>query len=201
MASTEDIDITGLLFEMREGERGALDRLFPLVYDELRRIARSQLRRLRPGQTLNTTGLVHDAYVKLVNQGQAHWQDRAHFFAVSALAMRQILVNYAQRKGAQKRGGGWHRIDFDEALMAPEERADVLLALDEALTRLAALDARLGRVVEYRFFGGMTEKEIAHVLGVTERTVRRDWQKARALLKTLLADEASPDDAPPASTP
>ena len=192
--SSSDIDITGLLVEMREGEHDALDRLFPLVYDELRRIARSQLRKLRPGQTLNTTGLVHDAYVKLVNQGQARWQDRAHFFAVSALAMRQILINYAQQKGAQKRGGGWQRIDFEEALMAPEERADVLLTLDDALTRLTAIDARLGRVVEYRFFGGMTEKEIAHVLGLTERTVRRDWQKARALLKTLLADEAEPDD-------
>lgn len=201
MSSSEDIDITALLVEMREGEHEALDRLFPLVYEQLRRIARSQLRKLRPGQTLNTTGLVHDAYVKLVNQGQARWQDRAHFFAVSALAMRQILVNYAQRKGAQKRGGGWQRIDFDEALKAPEERADVLLTLDEALTRLSALDERLGRVVEYRFFGGMTEKEISHVLGVTERTVRRDWQKARALLKTLLADQTSPGEPPPAQMP
>ncbi len=193
MAPSEEI--TDLLMAMQRGTPDAMNRLFPRVYDELRDIAHRQLRKLRPGQTLNTTALVHEVYLKLVDQTQAGWKDRAHFFAVSALAIRQILVNYAQRQGAQKRGGGWQRLSLDEARLAPDERADVLLALDEALQQLAALDERLSRVVDYRFFGGLTEKEIAHVLGVTERTVRRDWRKAKALLAQALAPNAPPDAA------
>jgi RNA polymerase sigma factor (TIGR02999 family) len=179
-------EITTLLALLQEGRQDAWEQLYRLAYDELRRIARSQLRRLRPGQTLDTTALVHEAYLRLVDQTHTKWQDRAHFFAVSAVAMRRILINYAERQRSLKRGGGWERVDFDDARIASEERALALLNVDAALTRLAALDERLSRVVEYRFFGGMTESEIAAVLHVTERTVRRDWQKAKGLLKLLL---------------
>lgn len=192
MASSEDI--TALLLEWQQGAPDTDKRLYAHVYETLREIAHRQLRRMRPGETLNTTALVHEAYLKLVDQTQARWNDRVHFFAVAALAMRQILINYAQKKSAQKRGGGWQRIDFDEALLAPEERAEVLLALDEALRQLTVLDERLSRVVEYRFFGGLTEAEIGHVLGVTERTVRRDWDKAKRLLAVTLAAYAPPDE-------
>jgi RNA polymerase sigma factor (TIGR02999 family) len=185
--STPD-NVTALLKALQEGRPDAYEQLFGCVYDELRRIARAQLRRLRPGQTLDTTSLVHEVYLRLVDQTRTRWEDRTHFFAVSALAMRQILVNYARQRAALKRGGGWQRAAFDEASLVPEERAEVLLDLDDALTRLALYDERLSRVVEYRFFGGLTEEEIAAVLGVTERTVRRDWNKARALLTSFLED-------------
>lgn len=187
-------DITALLIEWQQGAPDAEKRLYARVYEALREIAHRQLRRRRPGQTVNTTALVHEVYLKLVDQTQAQWQDRVHFFAIAATAMKHILINYAEKKGARKRGGGWQRIHFDEAGLAPEERAEVLLALDEALQHLAALDARLSRVVELRFFGGMTEEEIAHVLGVSERTVRRDWRQAKAFLAQALAAYAPPNE-------
>jgi len=191
MASSSDI--TALLIEMREGAPDADERLFAHVYDALKEIAHRQLRKVRAGQTLNTTAVVHEAYLKLVDQTQAEWKDRVHFFSVAALAMRQILLNYARKKAALKRGGGWQRIDFDEANLAPEGRAEMLLALDDALQQLATLDERLSRVVELRFFGGMTEKEIGHVLGVSERTVGRDWLKAKLILTQTLTSDAQPD--------
>lgn len=192
MASSSDV--TALLIEMREGAPDADERLFAHVYDALKEIAHRQLQKVRAGQTLNTTAVVHEAYLKLVDQTKAEWKDRVHFFSVAALAMRQILLNYARKKGAQKRGGGWQRIDFDEANLAPEGRAELLLDLDEALQQLAAVDERLSRVVELRFFGGMTEVEIAHVLGVTERTIGRDWRKAKAFLTHALVSDAQPDE-------
>jgi len=179
-------DITGLLLAWRAGDAGALDRLFPIVYNELRRIAHRQLGGERPEHTLGTTALVHEAYLKLVDQTRAQITDRAHFFAVAARAMRRILVDYARRHRALKRGGDVAQIDFNEATFTAGERADTLVALDEALTRLADVDERVSRVVECRFFGGLTEEEAAEALGVTARTVRRDWVKAKRWLAQAL---------------
>jgi RNA polymerase sigma factor (TIGR02999 family) len=175
------------LAELRAGRRDALDRLLPLVYHELRRVAHRELRS-RPNDTLSTTALVHEVYLKLVHhQGEADWRDRAHFLGVAAIGMRQILVDLARRRSSEKRGGSRKRVDFEEGLIGSlDDRAGSLLDLDEALTDLAAVDERLARVVECRFFGGMTEQETAAALGVTERTVRRDWTKARALLYQAL---------------
>ena len=181
-----DATITGLLLAWRAGKADALERLFPLVYDELCRIAHAQLRRERAGHTLGTTALVHEAYLKLVDQTRAQWVDRAHFFAVATDAMRRILVDHARRFRAEKRGGDAERVSLSDSMLVAEERAETLLALDDALTQLAALDGRLSRVVECRFFGGLTEEETAEVLGVTARTVRRDWIKAKGWLHRAL---------------
>lgn len=174
--------ITDLLKELGQGRREMVDRLFPLVYHELRRIASRALGPNRPDQTLGTTALVHEAYLKLVDQTHADWRDRVHFFAVAAMAMRQILVDHARQRAALKRGGARRRVSLDDASLSVEDQAEALLELDEALTKLARLDARLGRVVECRFFAGLTEEETAEALGVTARTVRRDWVKAKGLL-------------------
>ncbi len=179
-------DITGLLLAWRSGDPGALDRLFPLVYEELRGIAHRQLRGERPERSLDTTGLVHEAYLKLVDQTRVQWADRAHFFGVAAGAMRRILVDQARRRGALKRGAAPRRVSLTDLPVAIEERADTLIALDEALTELAGVDERLSRVVECRFFGGLTEDETAEALGVTARTVRRDWTKAKGWLHRVL---------------
>jgi RNA polymerase sigma factor (TIGR02999 family) len=175
-------EITELLNDLRKGRKEALDRLFPVVYAELRRIAHRQLRRGQGSGTLGTTALVHEAYIKLVAPSRAEWQDRAHFFAVASMAMRQILVDSARQRIAGKRGGSRRRVALDDEAIGVEDRAEALLELDEALTKLAAVDARLARVVECRFFGGLTEEETAEALGVTARTVQRDWVKARGLL-------------------
>lgn len=179
-------DVTTLIRAWRNGRAEASAGLFPRVYDELKRLAHGQLGRARPMHTLDTTALVHEAYLKLVDQTHAQWQDRAHFFAVAATAMRHILINYARRRSAQKRGGEWRQVTFDEARLGPAARAETLVALDQALEELAVVDARLASVVEYRFFGGLTEAEIGCVLGVTERTVRREWSKAKAFLTRAL---------------
>ena len=179
-------DITALLLAWRGGDHAAFDRLFPAVYEELRGIAHRQLRRERPDHTLGTTALVHEAYFKLVDQTRAQWEDRAHFFAVAASAMRRILVGYARRHRAVKRSG--KQVTLDDATLIADERADTLLALDEALAQLADVDERLARVVECRFFGGLTEEETAEALGVTARTVRRDWVKAKGWLYQALRE-------------
>ena len=165
--------ITELLLELGHGDERAADVLVPLVYDELRRIASRQLSRVGSGHTLTPTGLVHEAYLRLVDQTRAQWVNRAQFFAVAARLMRRILVDHARRVRAGKRGGGWERLALDDAQIPIEERAGELIALDDALERLAALNPRLSQVVECRFFGGMTEEETAAALGVTDRTVRR----------------------------
>ena len=183
-----------LVEELRDGDAAALDRLLPLVYDELRGIAHRELRRGRPASTLDTTALVHEAYLKLADRACVRPADRTHFLGIAARAMRQVLVDHARRHAAAKRGGGARSVTLDEGAMAAplaDERADALLALDEALTRLAALSERLGRVVECRFVGGLSEQETADALGVTTRTVRRDWVKARAWLHRELHDEAT----------
>lgn len=182
----ESQEITELLGALDCGNQEVLDQLLPLVYGELHRLARRQLGRYRPGATLNTTALVHEAYLKLVDARRARWEDRAHFYAVSARVMRQVLLNYARRGRAQKRGGDWQRITFDEEFLAPVQRAEILLTLDEALIQLAAIDERMSRIVEMRFFGGLTERQTAHVLGVSDRTVRREWRGAKAWLAQFL---------------
>ncbi len=156
------------------------------MYDELRRIAHRQIGRERPGHTLDTTALVHEVYLKLVDQTRVQWADRSHFFAVATQAMRRILVDYARKYCSDKRGGGAIRVSLDDANPAVEDRAELLLAVDEALSELGKLDERLSRVVECRFFGGLTEEETAEVLGVTARTVRRDWSKAKGWLHHVL---------------
>ena len=173
------------------GDPTALDRLFPVVYDQLRVLARAQLGRERAGHTLDPTALVNEAYLKLVVGPQVPWQGRTHFFAIAARAMRQVLIDYARRRGAAKRGGGWQQTTLSGDRVGFEIRLDELLSLDSALDRLGELDERLRQVVEYRFFAGLTEQEIAELLGVTERTVQRDWIKARAWLhKELHPDRA-----------
>jgi RNA polymerase sigma factor (TIGR02999 family) len=174
--------VTSLLLDARGGAPGALDELFPLVYDELRRLAQSQLRAESEGHTLQATALVHEAYVRLVDQTRAQWQNRAQFMAVAACSMRRVLVDYARRYRAAKRGGGWQRIDLEDVQLPLAGRADALIELDDALERLAALNPRLTRVIECRYFGGLTEEETAAALSVTDRTVRRDWIKARGWL-------------------
>ena len=173
-----------------------MDRLMALVYDELHVMARRQLRHRRPGQTLTTTALVHEAYLKLVDHPGATWQDRSHFLSVAALAMRHILVDSARRRVAKKRGGEGVRVPLDDLQLGLDEpsgdaRAVEVIALDRALTSLAALNERLGRLVELRFFGGLNEEETARVMGTSERTVRRDWRKARAFLFQALGGEAA----------
>jgi RNA polymerase sigma factor (TIGR02999 family) len=175
-----------VLTELRSGKHGALDQLIPLLYNELRAIAHRQLALRAPGGTLSTTALVHEAYLKLVDQSHADWRDRAHFLAVASLAMRHVLVDRAKARSAQKRGGDRRRITLDETHIAVDDQPDALLQLDEAMTWLAQLEPRLARVVECRFFGGLTEEEIAEALGVTVRTVQRDWAKARMLLQRQL---------------
>jgi RNA polymerase sigma factor (TIGR02999 family) len=163
------------------GDHEAFADAYAAAYQELRRIAHRQLRSLRPGATLVTTALVHEAFVKLVRH-PVGWDDRTHFFALAARAMRQILVDYARERRSRKRGGDRRRTTLDEAAIPVETIAEEMLGIDRALTRLEVVDARLARLVEWRFFGGMTEEEIAHARGITTRTVRRDWQKARAFL-------------------
>jgi RNA polymerase sigma-70 factor, ECF subfamily len=174
--------ITDLLLQVRHGSPEALDRLFPLVYEALRRIARRQLHGERPGHSLDTTGLVHETYLRLVDHDRLQWQDRGHFFALASRAMRQILVDYARRYRALRRGGGACHQELHEEDATTDERGETLLALDEALERLAAINPRLSQVVECRYFGGLTEEETAQALGVTTRTVQRDWAKARGWL-------------------
>jgi RNA polymerase sigma factor (TIGR02999 family) len=179
-------DITTQLQAWGAGESTARERLFPLVYDELRRIAHRQLQRERSGHTLDTTALVHEAYLRLASPASQDWQDRSHFFATAATAMRRILVDYARRYRTEKRGATPRRVSLTDTMLVAEERADTLLAVDEALVELARIDPRLSRVVECRFFAGLTEEETAEVLGVTSRTVRRDWTKAKGWLYRTL---------------
>ena len=184
-----DSGITTLLRQWRNGDEGAGNRLFPLVYAQLSDIAHSHRRRAWALDTLDTTALVHEAYLKLIDQAQSGWENRAHFMAVASTAMRQIVINYVKRKRSQKQGGDWHRVTYDESRAAAVARAESLLIIEQAMTKLEELDPRLARIVEYRFFGGMTEVEIGCVLGVTERTVRREWNKAKAFLARALSSE------------
>jgi RNA polymerase sigma factor (TIGR02999 family) len=184
--------ITELLIAWRGGDRAVFDRLFPLVYEELRRIAHRRLTAERPDHTLGTTALVNEAYLKLVDQTRVSWTDRAHFFAVAANAMRRILVDYARRHVAQKRKGANVTLSLDDdaadVIAVADARADTLVALDEALARLRVIEERLANVVDCRFFAGLSEEETAEALGITARTVRRDWVKAKAWLYAALRE-------------
>jgi RNA polymerase sigma factor (TIGR02999 family) len=195
--ATQQHAVTEALGALRAGAPGAMDRLVPLVYDDLARIARRQLGLEGPGHTLSTSALVHEAYLRLVDQTRAEWADRAQFFGVAAQTMRRVLVDHARRHRAARRGGVDRRVvslevldAADAASLAAGDRADILLAVDEALERLAELDPRQARVVECRFFGGLSAAETAEVLGITSRTVERDWTKARGWLYGALRDDA-----------
>ena len=183
-----EADVTRLLEAARDGEGTALDRLLPIVYDELRRIADLELRREAPGHTLRATGLVHEAYMKLVGSTALEVNDRAHFFSVASRAMRQVLVDHARRRKSAKRGGGWARTTLNEGAGARDFDTDELLALNEAMEQL---DPRQRQIVDLQFFAGLEGAEIAELLGMSERTVRRDWAKARAwLYRSMYPDEA-----------
>jgi len=187
MPTPESHEVTKLLLAWSEGDQEALDRLMPLVYDELRRLARSYMRRERAGHTLQTTALIHEAYLRLIDAGQVRLESRTHFFAVASRLMRQILVDFARSRGYQKRGGGAQQVSLDEALALGQPRDEELVALDEALVTLAELDGRKARVVELRFFGGLTETETAEALNVSPETVRRDWRLAKSWLRHRLS--------------
>ncbi len=191
MAGPPQHEVTGLLQAWRSGDRAALDHLISHVHTELHRLAHIYLSRERPGQTLQTSALVNEAYLRLIDASHVDWQDRAHFFAVAATVMRQVLIQYARVRHARKHGGGAIRVEFSEALVPSPERDADLIALDDALNGLARSDPREARVVELRFFGGLTESETAHVLGVSDRTVRREWDHARAWLLRELKRGAS----------
>ena len=175
-------EITQLLAEWSEGNQAALDQLYPLVYKELRRLAHGYLRRERKGHTLQTTALINEAYLRLVDQKHVHWANRSHFFGISAQIMRRILIDHARRYDYAKRGGGAQRISLDEAAIVAKQRGQTLLMLDEALNSLAKIDPRRSQVVELRYFGGLNNEEIAGVLKISENTVTRDWNMARAWL-------------------
>jgi RNA polymerase sigma-70 factor, ECF subfamily len=182
-------EITQLLLAWSDGDKQALDRLVPLVYDELRRLAQNYMRKERAGQTLQTTALIHEVYLRLIDADRVQWRNRAHFFGIAARLMRQILVARARERGCQKRGGGAERVSLDEAMVIDERLDEDLVALDEALGELSQFDARMAQVVEMRFFGGLTEEEIAAALDVSTKTVRRDWRLARSWLRRKLSWE------------
>jgi RNA polymerase sigma factor (TIGR02999 family) len=186
--SGDSHSVSRILRESSPDDRHAVDRVFSLVYDELRRMAHAQLARGPSGQTMSTTVLIHEAYLRLADRTGTRFPDRAHFYGYAARVMRSVLVDHARSRGAGKRGGGLQPVPLDRCDLPIHTQAELVVGIDDALTRLAALDERLARVVECRFFGGMTEVETATVLGVTERTVRRDWIKARTWLHAELAD-------------
>lgn len=181
MNDSASIDVTEILQDWN-GNGDAPARLMPLVYDELRRLAAGYLRRERFDHTLQPTALVHEAYLRLVDQSRVEWQNRAHFYSIAAQMMRRILIDHARAHASEKRGGHERRLSLDEAAILPQERAADLIALDDALKQLAAMDERKSRVVELRFFGGLSVKETAEVLGVHTATVEREWTIAKAWL-------------------
>jgi RNA polymerase sigma-70 factor (ECF subfamily) len=180
-------EITKLLLDMRNGNPEAEESLFALVYHELRRVAARQLRNERQGHTLQPTALVHEAYLQLLRQKDKDWKNRAHFFAVASQVMRRILVDYARQHRAERRGGGAPVLQIERVAIATTYHLGEILEVDRALTRLSALDERQGKIVEMRFFGGLTEEEIGEVLGISPRTVKRDWNMAKAWLHAELA--------------
>jgi len=175
-------EVTRLLLNWNNGDRAALDQLVPLVYDELRRLAHHYMRQERDGHTLQTTALVNEAYVRLIDQHSVQWQDRAHFFAIAAKMMRRILVDYARSRRYAKRGGEARQVSFDESAIISLEKGAEMVAVDEALNDLATRDARKSKIVELRFFGGLNIEETAEVMGISPTTVQREWRSAKAWL-------------------
>ncbi|HKY04067.1 MAG TPA: sigma-70 family RNA polymerase sigma factor [Blastocatellia bacterium] len=194
MATTSSREVTRLLVAWGDGDRAALDKLIPLVYEELRRLANRYMRREKPGHTLQTSALVNEAYLRLIDQRDVRWQNRAHFFAVSAQLMRRILVDHARGHARVKRGGGAVRVSLDEAAVVSQQKAEEIVALDDALTLLAEFDPRKSRLVELRFFGGLSAEETAEVLAVSTRTVEREWRLVKAWLRREL-NRGSNDEA------
>src|SRR3954449_12186018 len=180
-------EVTQLLADWGKGDRSALDKLLPLVHSELRRIAQRQMSQERPGHTLQATALVNEAYLKLAGQQGFDWQNRAHFFAVCATVMRHILIDHARAHARDKRGGGAIQVSLNEALVV-EDQAAHLIALDDALRRLESLDPQKGKIVELRYFGGLSIEEAAEVMNVSPRTVRREWQRAKAWLYRMMTE-------------
>lgn len=187
MSPSNSPDVTRLLVAWSHGDQAAQEALIPLIYEELRRLARHYMRNESPGHTLQTTALVNEAYLKLVNHKEANWQSRAHFFAVSAQSMRHILVDLARSRGRLRRGGDSPKLSLDEALVFTPDRASELVALDDALTALAQLDERKSRIIEMRFFGGLSIEETAEVLKLSHATVEREWKRARAWLQVEMS--------------
>lgn len=179
---TSDADITALLVDWNNGDKSAIERLLPLVERELHRLAHSYMRRENPDHTLQTTALINETYLRLIDQRKVQWQNRAHFFGIAAKIMRRILLNYARDQNRMKRGGGAIHVSLSEALVMPAEKDRELIALNDALTKLEAIDERKSKVVELRYFGGLTVPEVAEVLKVSEITVMRDWAFAKAWL-------------------
>jgi RNA polymerase sigma-70 factor, ECF subfamily len=192
---SENQEVTQLLSALTRGDEGAASKLIPVVYDELRRLAGSYMRRERVDHTLQATALVHEAYLKLVEQRSVNWQSRAHFFGVAAQLMRRILIDHARGHSRQKRGGEQKKVSLDEAFVFSEKQADELLAVDDSLNRLAEFDPRQARVVELRFFGGLSVEEAAEVLAVSPKTVKRDWSVAKAWLYADLKERHGIDAA------
>jgi RNA polymerase sigma factor (TIGR02999 family) len=182
-------EVTRLLLAWGNGNQTALEKLMPLVYEELRRLAHQYMRRERPGHTLQTTALVNEVYFRLVDQKHAHWQNRAHFFAISAQLMRRILVDHARSHQYAKRGGSVHKVSLDVGALVAQEQASDLIALDDALLSLAAIDERKSRIVELRFFGGLSVEETAEALKTSTRTVMREWSLAKAWLYRRIKHE------------
>jgi RNA polymerase sigma factor (TIGR02999 family) len=182
-------EVTQLLIDWSNGRQDAVEPLFPLVYEELRRLAHRYMRRERPGHTLQTTAVVHEAYLRLIDQNHVQWQNRAHFFAIAAHMMRRILITHAQSHAYVKRGGGALKVSLDEAAILSQARAGELIALDDALKSLAIIDVRRSQVVELRFFGGLSNEEIAEVLKISPNTVTRDWNVAKAWLYREMSKE------------
>jgi len=181
-------EVTQLLMAWNDGDQSALERLIPLVHAELHRIARRYMRNERAGHMLQTSALINEAYMRLIDAQQVHWQNRAHFFGIAAQLMRRVLVDFARSRSYKKRGGGAFQVSLDETMVITKERGEDLVALDEALSALSELDERKGRVVEMRFFGGLSEKEIAEALTVSQETVRRDWRLAKSWLRRRLSE-------------
>ena len=188
---TPQHEITQLLAEWSDGNQSALDELYPLVYEELHRLARRYMSRERKGHTLQTTALINEAYVRLVDQKNVHWANRSHFFAISAQIMRRILIDHARRHAYAKRGGGAQQVSLEEVAIVAREQSAEIIRLDEALKILAKMDPRRCHVVELRYFGGLSNEEIAGVLNVSENTVTRDWNLARAWLYQQLTGSAA----------
>lgn len=182
-------NVTEMLNKWKDGDQDALEKLIPVVYDELRRQAARYLRRERRGHTLQATALIHEAYLRLINQATIEWKNRAHFYAIAARLMRQILVDHSRRRQAGKRGGSDIRVPLEEAMVTTPGRNVDLVALDEALTRLAEIDPQQSRIVELRYFSGLSVEETAEVLGVSSRTVKRDWNVAKAWLRQQIGEK------------
>jgi RNA polymerase sigma factor (TIGR02999 family) len=194
MTTPSSQEVTRLLLAWRNGDQEALERLTPLVYGELRRMAHRFMRRERPDHTLQSSALVNEAYIRLIDCHQVDWQNRAHFFGIAAQMMRQILIDHARRHARARRGGGLRQVSFEETAIVSVERAAELIALDDALNDLAAFDLGKCRIVELRFFGGLTNEEVGEVMGMTLRTVEREWRKAKAWLRRAISKRDESDE-------